>query len=309
MAAICLLGLVGAPSLAQSPAPGTWTLSGGNVVDTETNNSGQPIRFFYIELPAGVTVTAGGTVNGGGQATCQVGQFGQNPPATNQVECGFPGGWANGTTITFTFPVSDPQRKLSTSPPPTLKKYVSYNGSSYAPVIDVPPAAVTPLEKPPCKCTHLTAWLKNFRVFGDQTTGIEFDVNWQLTCTRGDGNCTGRIKVLAPRSAYWIEQNGKIFPPRQPRIVTVDCKGPCGQATKGKDTIRWLALMQVKDKRGKVHTVPNPRFTPRGRANKWFEIRLGVFCNGPLPQIIKLRVNFDRYGQVDYRRSHLVGPG
>jgi hypothetical protein len=161
----------------------------------------------------------------------------------------------------------------------------------------------------PCKCVKLTTFLNHFHIFGAGSTSIEFDVNWELTCSPGAGNCTGRIKVLAPRGASFIEQGGKLFPPPQPKIVTINCSGPCNQKTKGKATIRYLAIQHVKDKKGKTHTVANPHFTPKGRANKSFEIRLSVLCTNPLGQIIKLRVTFDKYGQVSYRKSFLTGPG
>jgi hypothetical protein len=168
---------------------------------------------------------------------------------------------------------------------------------------------VTPPPSPPCKCVKLTVFLNHFHIFGRGSTAIEFDVNWQMTCSPGAGNCAGRVKVLAPLGAYFIAQDGKLFAPPQPRIATINCPGPCNRMTKGKAALRYLALLHVKGKKGKTHTLPNPRFTPEGRANKSFEIRLSVLCTNPVGQIIKLRVTFDKHGQVDYKKSFLTGPG
>jgi hypothetical protein len=305
------LAITSATASAASPVPGSWTINAGNVTETETNSSGQTIKAFYLKLPAGVIVTSGGSVSGA-TATCQQGQPDSVP---NEVECFFapPSYWQTGTSITFTFPVNDPQGKLASSPPPTFQKVVSYDGTTYTgggPFELPPKAQQPPPQQPPgpCKCVKLTAYLNHFHIFGG-STGIEFDINWELTCSPGAGNCTGRIKALAPRGAYFIEQGGKLFPPPQPKIVTVNCSGPCNQKTKGKETVRYLALQHVKDKKGKTHTVANPRFTPKGRANKSFEIRLSILCTNPLGDIIKLRVTFDKHGQVDYKKSFLTGPG
>jgi hypothetical protein len=36
---------------------------------------------------------------------------------------------------------------------------------------------------------------------------------------------------------------------------------------------------------------------------------LSILCTNPVGDIIKLRVTFDKHGQVDYKKSFLTGPG
>jgi hypothetical protein len=323
LAALCvaapasLVAFVGQSSSAGPPAPGTWKLSGGMVTDTETNMSSEPIKFFYLVLPEGVNVTGGGSLSGVSPATCLPHEPHAGP---NEVECSTPGGWPSGATITFSFPVSDPQGKLSSNPPPTFQKYVSFNGTTYEPPFGLPPATTTvttstttqvahtppPEEPKPCKCVKLTGELTHFHIFGKETTRIEFDVDWEMTCSPGAGNCSGEILVLAPRGARFLEQNGKKFPPRdKPTIVHVKCVGPCNKQTKGKTTLSYLALINVKDKKGHEHTVPIPRFLPKGRANKSFEIRVSIICANPPGTVKKLKLSFDKHGQVSHKNSHV----
>ena len=312
LAAICailpasLVWFVGQSSSAGEPAPGTWALSNGMVTDTETNESGKTILAFYLVLPAGVTVTGPGTLTGVSPVTCVPKQPGGQ---ANEVECFMPSGWANGTKLTYTFPVSDPEGKLMTNPPPTFTKGVSYDGSTYAPTFGLPPAQTAktpPEEKTPCKCAGLDGYLNHFHIFGRETTRIEFDVSWDLLCTPGTGNCNGEILVKAPQGARFLEQGGKKFPPKdKPVIVHVKCEGPCTTRTRGKTTLSYIALTTVKDKKGHSHTVPNPKFTPEGRANKTFEIRVSIICANPPGVVKKLKLTFDKHGQVDRKKSRV----
>lgn len=174
--------------------------------------------------------------------------------------------------------------------------------------------AVGPLPAP-CKCSKVDAFLNNFHIFGVDTTRIEFDVKWQITCTAGSGSgCKGRVNVLAPKGADFLSQGGKTLRPAHPKIVAVNCAGPCSKSTDGKETLQYVAFLKVRDKKGKVRTVPNPLFVPKGRANKKFEIKLGLVCldaNGVpgIQTIKKLELAFDKNGQVDYKKSDLNGDG
>jgi hypothetical protein len=303
VASVSLLLFAGNSNSAEPLAPGSWTLSNGMVTDTETNMSGQPIKAFYLVLPSGVTVTGAGSLSGVSPATCVPGEPGKKP---NEVECFTPGGWPNGTKITYTFPVSDPQGKLTANPPPTFEKFVSLDGSSYKPGFGLPPAtaANTPPAQGPCKCSKLTGELDHFHIFGKGTTKIEFDVDWEMTCSPGAGNCNGEILVKAPLGARFLDQNGKKFPPKdKPSIVHVKCAGPCDKTTKGRTTLSYVAFTTVKDKKGRQHTVPIPRFLPEGRANKTFEIRVSVICANPPGVVKKLKLTFDKHGQVSLKKS------
>jgi hypothetical protein len=310
----------GPSSAGTGPAPGTWKLAGGQVTDTETNMSGKAIKVFYLVLPAGVGVTGGPFTVASPAGICYPGQPGSHE---NEVECQFSSGWENGTSISITFPVSDPTGKLSANPPPTFQKWINYTGNptEYVGPFELPPATTStttttatqtahtpPPEEPPkpCKCLKLTGELTHFHIFGTGSTRIEFDVDWEMTCSPGAGNCSGEILVLAPRGARFLEQNGKKFPPKdKPNIVHIKCLGPCNKKTIGKTTLSYLALIQVKDKKGHEHTVPIRKFLPEGRANKVFEIRLSVVCANPPGTIKKLKLHFDKYGQVSYKKSRL----
>jgi hypothetical protein len=174
--------------------------------------------------------------------------------------------------------------------------------------------AVGPLP-PPCKCSKVDAFLNNFHIFGAGTTRIEFDVKWQITCTPGQGSgCKGKVNVLAPRGADFLTQGGKTLRPAHPKIVAVNCAGPCNATTGGKETLQYVAFQTFKDKKGKVRTRPNPRFLPQGRANKAFTIKVGLICISPdgvpgFPTTKTLTLKFDRLGQVDYKKSDLNGDG
>ena len=180
----------------------------------------------------------------------------------------------------------------------------------HGPAIAPPP----PPPPPPCKCSQVKAFLNNFHVFGVGTTRIEFDVKWQITCTAGAGaGCKGRVNVLAPRGANFLSQGGKTLRPAKPVIAKVDCSGPCAKATQGKETLQYVAFQTVV-LNGKQKSVPNPRFTPQGRANKSFTIKLGLICISPtgvpgFPKTETITLKFDRLGQVDYKNSDLNGDG
>jgi hypothetical protein len=182
-------------------------------------------------------------------------------------------------------------------------------GDCFAPVAPPPPPP-----PPACKCSKVKAFLNNFHVFGAGTTRIEFDVKWQITCTAGaaPAGCKGRVLVLAPRGANFLMQGGTTVRPATPTIVKVECAGPCGKATEGDETLQYVAIQTVTDKKGKKHGVQNPKFTPQGRAGKTFVIKLGLICISPtgtpgFPTTETLMLKFDKLGQVDYKGSDLNG--
>ena len=178
-----------------------------------------------------------------------------------------------------------------------------------------PPPPPPPPPPAPCKCSKVKAFLNNFHVFGAGTTRIEFDVKWQITCTAGAGlGCKGRVNVLAPRGANFLEQGGKTVRPEKPTIIRVDCAGKCNKTTEGKDTVQYVSIQTIVDTKGKKHSVQNPGFTPEGRAGKTFKIKLGLICISPtgvpgFPVTKTLKLKFDRLGQVDYKGSDLDGDG
>jgi hypothetical protein len=180
-------------------------------------------------------------------------------------------------------------------------------GSCFAPVAPPPP--------PTCKCSKVESFLNNFHIFGAGTTRIEFDVVWRLTCTPGESaGCQGRVSVLAPRGANFLAQGGKTLRPAKPVIAKVACAGPCDKSTEGRETLQYVALATFRDARGKSHTVPVPKFTPKGRAGQTFIVKLGLTCISPtgvpgVSTVKILKLKFDALGQVDYKGSDLNGDG
>jgi hypothetical protein len=166
-----------------------------------------------------------------------------------------------------------------------------------------------------CDCLGIKAFLNHFHIFGAGSTRIEFDLNWQLTCSAGEGNCKGRVVVYAPKGATFLNLNGKTLRPAQPTSVSVSCAGPCNKSTTGKSTLQYVAFVKVSDRKTRrVHNVPNPHFLPQNRAGKTFKLKLGLVCLLPDGQVgtltfVDLELKFDKHGQVNYKTSDLNGVG
>lgn len=255
--------LAGTAASSSSEFPGSWTLSNGKVVDTETNASGQPVQYFYLVLPSGVTITAGSASG----FDCQPGQP-KPPGGTNVIECA--GTWANGQQVVLTLTVTGLQGS------PTFQKYVSFDGSTYQGPFDVPPASTTTTttttetttttttNPPPppqnCKCFQLLAHALGFG-FGHNAPGggtapaggpvvITFEVRWTLTCTKGDGGCAAVLQVVPPpghngqvsisQTRYRLCRTCHLqFKNPTPGVSKIMCTGKCGEAVVG------LALVRV----------------------------------------------------------------
>jgi len=313
VAAILFLAQSGAAS--GGPAPGSWELGSGSVAVTETNDTGQTLLRAYVVLPAGVEVTGGASISAP-PALCTPRE--PAPAIANEIQCNFaPYGWQNGTSITFSFPVSDPHGELSTNPPPTLQSWISYvNEARYLGPFELPfgtapaptPAPGTPAPTPetakPCACVTLAGTLSRFHTFGRRSTRIQFDVDWEMRCTSGDGNCNGELAVYAPPGTGFLESNGEQTGD-EPSVVHVSCLGPCAKTMKGSTTLSYEALAQVKGRKHGGHTLPVSGFLPSGRAGRSFEIRVNGICASKRVSVKKLELSFDKHGQVDYRSSHL----
>ncbi len=239
-----------------------------------------------------------------------VGQEGHDDGCHHDI--GLPG---NGHQGTVSVQVQDGKWSCTASYTGTQAADGSPSGNGPAGDCIAPVAPPPPPPPPPCKCSKVEAFLNNFHIFGAGTTRIEFDVKWQITCTAGAGKgCKGRVNVLAPRGANFLMLGGKTLRPARPTIVKVECAGPCGQATQGHETLQYVAFQTVVDAKGKKHSLPNPRFTPGGRANHALKIKLGLICISPngvpgFPTTKTLTLEFDRLGQVDYKSSDLNGDG
>lgn len=166
---------------------------------------------------------------------------------------------------------------------------------------------------PPCTCTRAAGYLNAFHVFGAGSTRLQFTLHTAILCSSGAGGCSGSLSILAPSPAKFLGAGGA-----KAATVSFACSGPCNTATIQKPvTLQWLAFKTVRVKRkirrGRrtivIHvrkTVPDPRFTPKGRANKAFPVVLVESCNGATTRVI-LTIRFDRHGQVNYKTSDLNG--
>ena len=300
-AAVAALLLVLAPA---ASAGGDW----GSKADFSRLNvnwrddAGNAAFFEVFKLPVPVQ---GATTPDGRQ--CMVGQPDGSP---NTVECPVNHVVSGQVTITTTQP-------MACSAP--IGNQVSEDGSTYKPQANITSRNTCTKQCPkaqaaavavncgsndnPCDCSKVTAFLNHFGVFGAHSTRIQFVVHAQLTCTPGLGaGCKGQLKVLAPNGANFVK-------PANGKIIGLSCAGPCNRTTKSHRTLQYVALQ----KQGK-RTVPNPRFTQEGRANKTFKIKMSLSCVSPTGivkpgKIVTMAVHFDKGGFVDYKKSDLNGDG
>jgi hypothetical protein len=296
---VCLCLVLAAPALAGGNWGSKSDFSHLNVQWSDDSNRAVDYTVFTLPVP----VQSGTTADG---RQCTVGQPGNNP---NQIECPI-AQMPNGTVSL----VTTQAMPCSAS----IDHQVSEDGVSYVPQATITSRnSCTPqqcprvqaaqvavnCDNPPCDCATVKAFANDFGVFGAGSTRIQFVVHARLTCTPGSGaGCKGQIKVLSPKAANFVK-------PKNGKIVGLSCAGPCNAVTKAHATLQYVALV----KKGK-HTVPNPRFTQEGRANRTFKIKLSVACVSPtgVPRpgkVVTLALHFNKRGFVDYKKSDLDGDG
>jgi hypothetical protein len=179
---------------------------------------------------------------------------------------------------------------------------------------------VTPPPVPPCHCINLRAFLNGFSVFGAGSTRLGMRLNVAMLCSNGAGGCRGEVHVLAPNGAKFIDtarhpKGVKGFKPTG--VISVACSGPCGATTVQRVPLTWVALETHKHKRGKrtiTTTVANPAFLPQNRHSHPQAITLLLVCYGPAGEVtststVKLKIHFDKHGQVDYKTTDANGDG
>ena len=285
-AAVALL-LVLAPA---ASAEGDW----GSKADFSHLNvswkddAGNPAFFEVFKLPVPVQ---GATTPDGRQS-----MVGQPDGSPNTVECPVPHVASGQVTITTTqsMPCSG-----------IIGNEVSEDGSTYKPQANITSrnSCGGTGQVSPCDCSKVTAFLNDFGVFGAHSTRIQFVVHARLTCTPGTGTgCKGRVAVLSPKGANFVS-------PGHGKILRLGCAGPCNKTTGLHKTLQYVALV----KKGK-RTVPNPDFTPEGRANTTKKIKLSLSCFSPTGvirpgKVVTMAVHFDKRGNVDYKKSDLNGDG
>jgi hypothetical protein len=170
---------------------------------------------------------------------------------------------------------------------------------------------------PPCTCATISAYLNHFHNGG--STRLEFNLHSEVLCTTGAGGCAGTLTVKAPGGAKFIDSSkakngGTGLKLRSSTAkLSFTCAGPCAATTvQPVYTLQWLALKKIvihrRHRKPIVRTVPDPRFTPAGRAGKTLAIQVVETCSGIVTRKT-LSIHFGRHGQVDYKTSDLNGDG
>jgi hypothetical protein len=217
---------------------------------------------------------------------------------------------------------SYPPSATVTLPNGTYYFQVIYSGNSTLAGGRSPCTEVLTVE-PPCNCTKISSYLSSFHVFGAGSTRLEFNFHSAVTCSVGAGGCAGSITMIAPGRAKFIDsskaRNGGVGLKLRRSVATLpfSCAGPCAvRTTQPTYTLQWLAFKRIKIKirrHGKVvkvirKTIPDPAFTPQGRARTTRTVKLVEVCNG-VRTTVKLRIHFDKHGQVSYKKSDVNGDG
>jgi hypothetical protein len=157
-----------------------------------------------------------------------------------------------------------------------------------------PPPPPKPPPKPkPCTCKDLKTRIVANRSAVTQSTAqgfvMELLVEWNLTCTKGAGTCTGEL-TLAPSSRARRLGIAVSAP-----AGTVACKGPCA-----KTTTRFQKYIVTGGQRWATGK--------RGRTDTLVRLEMKRKCKTTrIPQTYD--IVFDRSGGIDTRRSDLNANG
>lgn len=124
---------------------------------------------------------------------------------------------APGQTVTFTFQTSGP---LTIANLPIVRISSDCVGDANA---QTSLAAPPPPPPPPavCECKRLTVAAKNYSSseVNRTPTVLKMTLQWTMACSKGNGLCTGKLKLLPPAGS-----DVKIVTPKN---TTVTCNGKC----------------------------------------------------------------------------------
>jgi hypothetical protein len=293
---VCLAALLAVPislaSEARVSATATIAGSGTEYRLTVVNDGDEPILCFGLLLegvqpvnatgPAGV-LTRVGTFQGRGLVHMQ------GTPAVPAIPAGAT------VTVTFRTNVAIPANaggeiRYSATCQPGSDQIGRASGPTPPPP---PPPPPTP-QPTPCTCKDLKARIVPNRLLAPQATAtgmtLELLVEWTLTCTKGTGNCNGRL-TLVP-SARGKRLGARVSAP----AGAVTCQGPCARRT-----------TQAQ----KYVVTAGPRYASGrlGRSGeRLLRLELQRVCKGKrLNQVFYIA--FTRAGAVDRGLSDLNGNG
>lgn len=157
-----------------------------------------------------------------------------------------------------------------------------------------PPPQPPPPPKPKaCACKDLRTRIVSNRSSVTRSTAQGFEmellVEWNLTCTKGTGTCTGELRLVP--SARGARLGITVSAP----AATVACKGPCTKRTTRFQ--KYVVSGGARWASGK-----------RGRTDKLVRLEMKRKCvSTRIPQTFD--VVFDRSGGIDTRQSDLNGNG
>jgi hypothetical protein len=227
-----ILALASAASATQSAVTGKMTVTGTNgdyvlTVENDATSSG-PIRCWRWSLGQGAMVTAAARVDGW--------QLGLNKPAPAPIIAGRsdvgipPGGKAQFRILTDKpFDGNGSPGEGAISETCQAGSDVSVQMSFGSPPKPEPKPEPEP-EPKACTCkdlkTRIVANRSSVTASSAQGFQMELLVEWNLTCTKGAGTCTGEL-TLAP-SARGKRLGIAVAAP----AGTVTCEGPCAKTTK-----------------------------------------------------------------------------
>jgi hypothetical protein len=292
--ALAALGLFPASASAVVRAQGTLTAVPGqtNTYDLTVQNTGdETIDCMRFTANQNVTITS------------------VDPPAQQEAPNRFAAGLdeniAPGTSRTYRFRTQSPYPENGGG---ILAVSADCNVDTVSNVTGPPPAGGTqppppPPQDPSCLCAGMSATLLNPTIRALHGRFLGFRIRWAMRCTAGAPNrCRGRIRLFTnPRD---INITG-------PRSRRINCRGRrCPGRTRGFSELRMILSERLRPlatapvSRRRRHTNPYPPIN----------IQLRFACidaNGNerrLPPKL-FNIQFDRYGQVDRRKSDLNGDG
>jgi hypothetical protein len=137
----------------------------------------------------------------------------------------------------------------------------------------------------PCRCESLNVSIvpKSIGIFGAGEINhfhLEFTVVWTMTCSQGTGGCSASFHLIA---VAVIKKGTNVG-------VTVNCSANCGTTKSGTQKYKLIAGRD---------------FDSKHRKGKRLFIYLQGSCNGHFSKTYSFE--FDKYGQVDKKKSNLKG--
>jgi hypothetical protein len=285
--ALALLGLLPAGASAVVRAQGTITAVSNQpntYVLTIENTGTEQIECMRFTAASGVTITSA------------------SPPGElvppNRIVAGPGIAIAPGNSRNFTFTT---QSAYPTNGGGTLEVSATCATGSDFSARGIGRAAANnpPPPDPSCLCSGLTAKLINPTIHALHGRFLGFKIRWTLKCTAGaPNNCRGRIRVVTRPG------NINITGPRSRRV---NCRGRhCPGGTRGTRELRMILPARLRP----LANAPVSRRRQHKNPYPPIRIQLRFACldaagNARQVPARTLTVKFDRYGQVDRRRSNL----